>query len=82
MKSVTVRYAKTHFPRIVERVRAGEEVTIVKAGQPVARLVPIKDVLKPVAIGGLGGVTVPDDFNTMFETEVEGLFGIANPNGA
>ena len=34
--------AKTHFSALLEKVEAGEEVTITKHGTPVARLVPIK----------------------------------------
>jgi prevent-host-death family protein len=33
--------AKTHFSRLVERVEAGEEIIISRAGRPVARLVPL-----------------------------------------
>jgi prevent-host-death family protein len=33
--------AKTHFSRLVERVEAGEEILIARAGRPVARLVPL-----------------------------------------
>lgn len=32
--------AKTHFSELLERVEAGEEVTITRHGSPVARLVP------------------------------------------
>ncbi len=32
--------AKTHLPRLLERVARGEEFTITKHGKPVARLVP------------------------------------------
>jgi len=34
--------AKTHFSELLEKVAAGQEVTITKHGVPVARLVPIK----------------------------------------
>jgi prevent-host-death family protein len=34
--------AKTHFSALLEKVEAGEEITITKHGTPVARLVPIK----------------------------------------
>lgn len=37
---VNIHEAKTHLSRLVERVAAGEEVIIGKAGRPVARLVP------------------------------------------
>ena len=42
-KVVNVHEAKTHLSRLLERVEAGEEVTIAKAGRPVAGLVPILD---------------------------------------
>ena len=74
-KSVNIHEAKTHFSRLVERVEAGEEIIIAKAGRPAARLVPIEGARKPVKIGGLKAqVPVPDDFNTMFENEVEAAF--------
>ena len=37
---VNVHDAKTHFSRLLERVAAGEEIVIAKAGRPVAKLVP------------------------------------------
>jgi prevent-host-death family protein len=39
--TVNVHHAKTHLSRLLERVVAGEEVVIARAGRPVARLVPI-----------------------------------------
>jgi prevent-host-death family protein len=41
MTTVNVHEAKTHLSRLLERVAAGEEVVIARAGRPVARLVPI-----------------------------------------
>lgn len=41
MTTVNVQEAKTHLSRLLERVRAGEEIVIVKAGVPCARLVPL-----------------------------------------
>ena len=75
MKPINIHEAKTHLSRLVERVQAGEEIVIAKAGRPAARLVPIESARKPVKIGGLKPRTpVPDDFNTMFEKEIEALF--------
>jgi prevent-host-death family protein len=84
MKSVNIHEAKTHLSRLVERVEAGEEIIIAKAGRPAARLVPIEGARRPVKIGGLKARTpVPDDFNTMFETEIEALFaGASGPREA
>ena len=39
-KSVNVHEAKTHLSRLLEQVEAGEEITLCRAGRPVARLVP------------------------------------------
>ena len=33
--------AKTHFSELLERVEAGQEITITRHGSPVARLVPV-----------------------------------------
>lgn len=44
---VNVHEAKTQLSRLLERVAAGEEVIIGKAGRPVARLVPYVDTARP-----------------------------------
>ena len=75
MKSINIHEAKTHLSRLVERVEAGEEFVIAKAGRPAARLVPLERSFKPVKVGGLKAPgPVPDDFDTMFEAEIETLF--------
>jgi len=38
---VNIHDAKTHFSQLITKVSGGEEITISKAGKPVARLVPI-----------------------------------------
>lgn len=43
--------AKTNLSKLVERVEAGEEVVIARAGKPVARLAP----LEPAPVGRKGG---------------------------
>jgi len=40
-RSVNVHEAKTHLSRLLDRVAAGEQIVIAKAGRPVARLVPV-----------------------------------------
>jgi prevent-host-death family protein len=42
MAQVNIHDAKTHFSRLLERVAAGEEIVIAKAGKPIARLSPIR----------------------------------------
>ena len=41
-KTVGAYQAKTHLSQLLEKVEAGEEITITKHGAPVARLVPVK----------------------------------------
>jgi prevent-host-death family protein len=80
MKSVNIHEAKTHLSRLIERVEAGEEIVIAKAGRPAARLVPVEGARKPVKIGGLKArAAIPDDFNTMFQAEIDWLFSGAPP---
>ena len=43
MKTVGAYEAKTHLPRLLEEVAAGETITITKHGVPVARLVPAEE---------------------------------------
>lgn len=61
---VNIHEAKTHLSRLVERVEAGEEVVIARAGRPVARLVPFKTRTKS-RIPGLwrGRVHLSPDFD-------------------
>ncbi len=59
-----IHEAKTHFSRLIKRVLQGEEITIARSGQPVARLVPAVPRLarrKPGSARGL--VTISDDFD-------------------
>ncbi len=44
---VNVHEAKTHLSRLLDRVAAGEEVIIGKAGRPVARLIPYVESAQP-----------------------------------
>jgi len=48
-KTITLREANQAFARCIREVEAGEEITITRRGQPVARLVPVggKRVLTP-----------------------------------
>ena len=73
MKPINIHEAKTHLSKLIERVEAGEEFVIARAGRPAARLVPLERVGRPITRGNLK-ISVPDDFNTMFEKEIETLF--------
>jgi prevent-host-death family protein len=39
--------AKTHLSDLLERVEAGEEITITRHGAPVAKLVPVRKEVRP-----------------------------------
>jgi prevent-host-death family protein len=40
-ETVNIHEAKTHLSRLLERVRRGDTITIARAGEPIALLVPI-----------------------------------------
>ena len=61
MKEVSVSEAKTHLSKLLERVRAGEEVVILKSGKPYARLIPATRVERRQP-GLLGAARVDDSF--------------------
>jgi prevent-host-death family protein len=62
--TVNIHDAKTHLSRLVERVEAGEEVVIARAGRPVARLVRYAARTEPRRPGlWRGKVTVGPDFD-------------------
>jgi len=62
---VNIHEAKTHLSRLLQRVANGEEVTIARAGVPVARLVPVAQETKKSRPLGMdrGRVWVADDFD-------------------
>jgi prevent-host-death family protein len=67
--------AKTHLSRIVERVEAGEEVIISRAGKPVARVVPIRPSGPGREPGSLRGrIHVSADFDDPLPADVAAAF--------
>lgn len=74
-RQFNVHEAKTHLSRLLDCVAAGEEVTIAKAGRPVARLVPIEPLVKARTPGRYQGKGyVADDFNAPLPDELQRLF--------
>lgn len=57
-KPVNIHEAKTHLSRLVERVEAGEEITLARAGRPVARIVPYLQRRQPRTPGHWKGRVV------------------------
>lgn len=63
-KPINIHEAKTHLSRLVERVEAGEEITLARAGRPVARLVPYRARREPRRPGlWKGQVSIGADFD-------------------
>ena len=62
---VNIHEAKTHFSRLLQKVAAGEEVVIARAGVPVAKLVavePKKAQTRPLGMDE-GRIWIADDFD-------------------
>jgi prevent-host-death family protein len=68
--TVNVHEAKTHLSRLLERVQAGEEIIIARAGQPCARLAPLADNPSPRQPGRLRGQVSPAFFDPLPEAEL------------
>ncbi|MFP5225034.1 MAG: type II toxin-antitoxin system Phd/YefM family antitoxin [Actinomycetota bacterium] len=63
---VNIHEAKTHLSKLIERVLAGEVITIGKAGKPVAQLVPLGKVTSPRQPGAWRGqVWISPDFDEL-----------------
>jgi prevent-host-death family protein len=64
MMQVNIHEAKTHLSRLLTRVESGEEITIAKAGKPVARLVPVDhNVVKRIPGTAKGEIIIADHFD-------------------
>ena len=74
MEIVNVHEAKTHLSRLLQRVEAGEEIIIGRAGQPVAQLVPYEPKPKKRRGGQWQGrIWISPDFDAP-DPELEKLF--------
>jgi prevent-host-death family protein len=75
-KPVNMHEAKTHLSRLIERVEAGEEITLARAGRPVARIVPIGRITEPRPLGlwKSRGVVIAPDFDAPIP-EMDEAFG-------
>ncbi|MFJ6086119.1 type II toxin-antitoxin system Phd/YefM family antitoxin [Streptomyces sp. NPDC092369] len=65
-RQYNVHDAKTHFSRILQLVETGEEVIISRAGEPVAKVVPLRPKVNRTDRGSLRGqIHIPDDFDVL-----------------
>ena len=70
LDTVDVRDAKTHLSRLLERVERGEEIVIVRAGKPIARLSPAGPVggRRPLGLDR-GKIWMSEDFDEPLPSE-------------
>jgi len=74
MKTVNMHEAKTHLSKLVDDAVNGEPFIIAKAGKKLVKVTVIEAVA-PKRTGFLKGeVDIPEDFDTMFEDEIAGMF--------
>lgn len=83
METVNIHEAKTHLSRLVEKAAKGEGFIIAKAGKPMVKVVPVDapEERPKRRIGFLAGqISVPDDFDRMFEEEIAEMFYGPDPD--
>ena len=75
MRTVNIHEAKTHLSRLVDAAAKGEPFIIARAGKPLVKVVPIDAPAAPKRFDFMRGqFTVPDDFDTMFQEDIEKMF--------
>jgi prevent-host-death family protein len=71
--------AKAQLSALIERVLAGEEIIIGKAGKPVAKLVRFERTERPRLPGALKGrIRIADDFDALPD-DLRAAFGMDEP---
>lgn len=79
---VGVHEAKATLSKLLNRVAAGEEITITRGGEPVARLVAAEGPLRRTLGQDRGRYVVPDDFDIPVDEDVVCAFeGRADRHG-
>ena len=73
--TVGVHEAKTHLSRLLERVRAGEEIVIQRRGEPIAVLTGIRAGGPPRFGTDRGRVTIGADFDAPLPEELGRALG-------
>jgi prevent-host-death family protein len=68
MTTVNVHEAKTRLSELLKRVEAGEEITIARAGLPIATLTPVQPQVRRFHFMDLS--TPADFFDPMTEAEL------------
>jgi prevent-host-death family protein len=66
-----IEEARTQLSRIIDRVEHGAEIVICRAGQPVAKVIPLEPRARRTGSGSLRGQIVLDDVWDSAETNEE-----------
>jgi len=70
---INIGQAKAQWERLLRRVERGEEITIARAGKPVARLLPIPKSVRQLGMDQ-GLYKVPADFNAPLPEDLTAAF--------
>lgn len=71
---VGVHEAKTRLSELLRLVDGGQEIEISRGGEPIARIVPIREPRKRRLGLDQGGFSVPDDFDAPLPDDVLATF--------
>jgi prevent-host-death family protein len=71
---VGVHEAKTRLSELLRAVAGGQEVDILRSGQPVAKIIPFPTQGRRTMGIDEGRFTVPDDFDAPLPKEIEDSF--------
>jgi prevent-host-death family protein len=77
MNIVNIHEAKAHLSKLVEKAAQGEPFIIAKAGKPMVKVIAMdaptgKKIKRRGCLAGQ--IKVPDNFDTMFQQEIEEMF--------
>ena len=77
MQITDIHEAETHLSQLIERVIAGEEIIIGKAGKLIAKLIPYEQSYEPRQPGRSwqGKIRIADDFDELPE-DLMAAFGV------
>ncbi len=76
MQITNISEAKAQLSNLIERVTAGEDIIIGKAGKPVARLVRYENNRQPRQPGALRGkIKIAEDFDELPD-DIANAFGM------
>jgi antitoxin (DNA-binding transcriptional repressor) of toxin-antitoxin stability system len=76
MRQYNIREAKTHLSRLINMAVNGEPFIIAKAGKPMVTITAYQSPAKPAQRIGFMSGQIEDDFDTMGNDALLGMFGV------